>query len=564
MSIKLHSAERIKMKLHNHVPGKEQKVISRRIRLALIRAGCVVLPLAALAPSSVDIGNGTQQSNGTYLNAQQLANNLVLTSITVQAYGLITIVQPSDLSTSTSGTPKYNLSLVTPQLDVNYNLNMASSGDLYLTDTTINMNAMITSGGDLIDPSRVIGTATLLNVLSPAASIQQAIDISSPSSPVVLQVSPGQYNENLSLDKSFTMAGGDVANPVIITGSIGGNQALNSYGSLTLTGANTYTGGTIMGGTLIVGNSSAIPTGGYVSVGGTLDLGGFGATVGGLADPADSSGTITNNGTQAATLTFAGGTNPASNFSGDITDGNSQTALLLSSGSLDLSGTLTYTGSTTIMNAATLALGATATISSPTITVESGGIFDVSQVNGGFVLGGSSAQMLTGTGTVKGNVTVGPDGTLSPGDALGAINVSGNVVLNGFLALRLDKTTVPTADDLLGSSLPDNDELIATGSVTEGGILDVIYDPTDYGGPDFVSLAAGDSFQLIDAEGGLLGSFAPADIDLPTLNAGLQWNTTDLSNDGEISVQVAPEPGSLALLAVGGIGLLIRRRFDKR
>jgi hypothetical protein len=104
----------------------------------------------AFAPYSVSIGNGVQESNGTYLNAQKIANNLVVTSISVQATGEITIVDPSDLSTSPSGTPQYNLSLVTPTLNVDSNLNMAAAGNLLLTVSTINLNGQFTSGGTLL------------------------------------------------------------------------------------------------------------------------------------------------------------------------------------------------------------------------------------------------------------------------------------------------------------------------------------------------------------------------------------------------------------------------------
>ncbi len=169
----------------------------------------LLLVQQAYAPSAVSIGNGTQTANGTYLNAQQLANNLVITSITVQASGEITIVNPSDLSTSTSGTPQYNLSLITPTLNVYSNLNMAAAGNLYLTDSTINLNAEITSGGTLINPSRVIGTATQVNVLSSTASVQQAMDIASTTLPVVVQVSPGQYPGDLTISKDYMTINGN-------------------------------------------------------------------------------------------------------------------------------------------------------------------------------------------------------------------------------------------------------------------------------------------------------------------------------------------------------------------
>jgi hypothetical protein len=95
-------------------------------------------------------------------------------------------------------------------VNVDNGLNLAASGHLLLTSNTLNLNAQFTSGGTRIDPSRVTSTATELNVLSNAASIQQAIDDSSSTAPVVVQVSPGQYAQNLTIGRhALTLSGVD-------------------------------------------------------------------------------------------------------------------------------------------------------------------------------------------------------------------------------------------------------------------------------------------------------------------------------------------------------------------
>jgi hypothetical protein len=66
----------------------------------------------------------------------------------------------------------------------------------------LNLDARMTSGGSLINPSRIFSAATQANVLSDDASIQQAIDISSTALPVTVRVSAGQYNENLLINKA--------------------------------------------------------------------------------------------------------------------------------------------------------------------------------------------------------------------------------------------------------------------------------------------------------------------------------------------------------------------------
>jgi hypothetical protein len=82
---------------------------------------------------------------------------------------------------------------------INGSVNLAGTGNLIVSCNTLNINAQITSAGTTIAPSRVTGTATQANVLSNAASIQQAIDISSTTAPVTVQVSSGQYAENLTI-----------------------------------------------------------------------------------------------------------------------------------------------------------------------------------------------------------------------------------------------------------------------------------------------------------------------------------------------------------------------------
>jgi hypothetical protein len=167
-----------------------------------VPAPVIAEPAIFIDPANVTIGNGPQQTNGTYLNAEKIANNLVFTSITVQASGEITIAEPSDLSKSLDGTPQFNIALVTNTLNINAGLNLAAAGYLVITANTLNINAQIMSGGTTLAPSRVIGTATQANVLSNAASIQQAIDLSSTTAPVTVQVSSGQYAENLTISNS--------------------------------------------------------------------------------------------------------------------------------------------------------------------------------------------------------------------------------------------------------------------------------------------------------------------------------------------------------------------------
>lgn len=66
--------------------------------------------------------------------------------------------------------------------------------------------------------------------------------------------------------------------------------------------------------------------------------------------------------------------------------------------------------------------------------------------------------------------------------------------------------------------------------------------------------APGASFDLLDA-GAVAGSFDA--VNLPALEGGLTWDTSQFSSNG--SVSVVPEPTS-ALLLLCGTGLLALRR----
>jgi len=348
--------------------------------------------------------------------------------------------------------------------------------------------------------------------------------------------------------------------------SYSGNTTLNGGGTLIISGANTdvLSGSIVDNGTddLTVGDgthATNLTVNGSVTVNGAITVNTGSSLTDGLTTPymtndgqwnvqgASSVDDLNGSGQvdMEANLTVAPLAADALTGATNITGTNGSAELIVdgsNGGSLTLDGANTYAGTTDIRNDGYLALGASGAISSPTITVEGGSTFDVSQVSGGFTLGASAAQELDGNGTVNGNLTVGPDGNLSPGDAVGPMYVSGSVALDGTLSLQVDP-------DVSGM----NDELIATGSVTEGGTLDV----TSTNGDPFTG---GEVYTLINAN-----SFFDvfANIELPTLGPGQSWLVTQTSNELNIAVET-PEPASLGLIALGAMSLLMRGRKKKR
>ncbi len=140
------------------------------------------------------------------------------------------------------------------------------------------------------------------------------------------------------------------ADAVAFYPSISGSGNLTQAGTsvLTLQGNNTYTGGTIVSaGTLEL--DSALPTGGPATVNGTLNLGGFDTNLSALTG----SGAVNNDSASGITLTVDSGA-----FGGTIenTGGGSLALEKSGIGELILSGSNTFTGSTTV-DGGTLQIG---------------------------------------------------------------------------------------------------------------------------------------------------------------------------------------------------------------
>jgi autotransporter-associated beta strand protein len=254
--------------------------------------------------------------------------------------------------------------------------------------------------------------------------------------------------------------------------------------------------------------------------GGTLEFAGAGgATSAREFTIAAGGGTLRNSSKQAWVLAAAAkeGAAPLSNPSSLTLDGSGPNGrldkALAGSGSLIktgpgtwvLAGSNTYKGPTTVSQGTLKILGALAAESAVTV---------------------SPGATLGGTGAVNGPLTV--NGTLAPGtDQPGTLTVANKLALTGTTTLRLSKSGATCL----------NDKVAGMTRVTYGGTL-VVSKLGD------AALAAGDTFTLFDSRASS-GSFAS--ITLPTLSAGLQWNTAELAAKGIIKivpVPVSPPPNS--------------------
>ena len=194
-------------------------------------------------------------------------------------------------------------------------------------------------------------------------------------------------------------------------------------------------------------------------------------------------------------------------YAGAIT--NNGAFLYGSSAAQTLSGVISGTGSLTKTNSSTLTLTGNNTYTGAT-TISDG--------------------TLSGTGTLVGPVQVQAGGAIAPGPGLGTLAISNTLDLAGQARMKINKTGATLTSDLIGG----------VSTLTYGGTLAV----TASGD----ALAAGDSFKLFDATN---YTRAFASYDLPALDAGLGWDTSNLAVNGTIIV-VRPLVSVSGVMALEG------------
>jgi autotransporter-associated beta strand protein len=189
----------------------------------------------------------------------------------------------------------------------------------------------------------------------------------------------------------------------------------------------------------------------------------------------------------------------------------------IGSGTLSLSGSNTYTGPTAISAGALAVNGSIA------------GAVNV-----------ANAATLGGNGTINGLVTVAGGGILAPGNSPGTLTMTSGLSLADSSILNYE---LLATDTTVGGGI--NDLTVVSGNFTLNGILNVT------GTGDFTTVADYTTWRLFNYSGGTFTDNVLSLGTMPSLGSGDRYFKIDTSTSGQVNLVIVPEPGAIALAAVG-------------
>ena len=551
--------------------------------------------------SSIDTAGGsiTVNSGG---NLQFNGNTGTVTrAITLNGAATVSDVTPAS-QTATVGS---NISL-----QGNATFASTNASTLVLSHTAPNSGVITESGGARSITKTGPGTLVLENATNNYSGgtnfnggvVNIAALGSLGAGPLTFNGGGVQYAAGLIADittRSITLnAGGGTidsnGNNITLANGMSGSGGLTLKGNgatITLSGANTYGGSTTIATSVVLGAAGSLPsttslaldtTGGMTP---TLDLNGQTTTITGLSRVATGGATIGNGSTTtASTLVFAGSASP-STFPGTIQDtvasGTQTTALTVNSGTLNLTGFNSYTG-TTRVNGGTLALGTSGFLSATSPLVLGGGKFGTGGnaatfaslnvlVNSSIDFGNSFSTVTFTNGTASatwGGVLTVNNWTGNPSDPkLGG--GSDQLLLPGLTnTQKLSQIKFDGYPFGAQTSINNSSEIVPSGAGYVLGDFDLSRTITQADvGAMLRALTNLTSFKstnsLTDADLFVIGDF---DHNNAITNGDIQGMLNLLAGLGLGSTIAVPEPATFGLLSLAMIGVLVlsktkRERF---
>lgn len=420
---------------------------------------------------------------------------------------LVGVLQPD--SVTVNATKNYTFSgagaLTSPG-----RLTKAGSGTLTLANTGTNLftdGVYITSGTLALNAVQVLGSSSV-NLQSNATLALGTYTLTT-GNPLIVSGTPTVTGGNGGgLTDLQTVSGNGVLNISVNTGVLDFEGSWAGFnGKVQFSGANIIRFNNSTGSATTEYNlgNGGLSINKRTTSAGTIALGALGggpnATLQGASGGGNSS----------ATTYSIGGKNLNATYSGAIINGQGTVSITKTgNGTQTFSGTNTYTGATTV-SAGTLLVNGNQSAATGPVSVSTG-------------------ATLGGDGVIGGTVTV--NGTLSPGTTLGKLTLNSGLTLNANSTARFEFTRVPLT----------NDSLEVAGTVLLNGTLQAV-------NLGLEAPVAGDHFKLLTA-GTVTGSFAS--LDLPDLDAGLDWSTNRLTQDGTLWVVLTTPPAIRAVAQTGG------------
>ncbi|GEP46162.1 beta strand repeat-containing protein [Brevifollis gellanilyticus] len=369
-------------------------------------------------------------------------------------------------------------------------------------------------------------------------------------------------NDNATLSEEMHISG-----VISNSGASAAGINKNNAGTLVLSGANTYNGNTaVNAGVLRVANNQAMGTIGTVSLANTdavLELANGinisrGLTVSDTgnnkelrlqagAASAEYSASIGISETTAGNFDVSAGTGGRFMLSGVIGGTGAAGLSKEGAGTVVVTNINTYTGGTNV-NAGTLEVNnaSGSGTGTGTVTVASGATL---AGDGGITANSGNFVFINGT------LQVGAFGASQGSDFSLTTSGAGSADFEATSVLLMDLWSTTGTDQTALLAAADMLRLFGTVDITAGATLKL-------DNPNAVAFQSGDVFRLFDWTGATRTGTFTLDHSALNLSPGLSVDTTNLYSTGTVSITTGaiPEPGRVALLMLGLMAMMRRRR----